>query len=53
MKRIIMASTVQYILSVSPNYFGDMRVEGKTSSNGIDYFILLDDYYDDGITNPY
>ena len=53
MKTIIMATTVQYILSIAPNYFGETRVEGRHSSSGIEYFVVIDDYYDDGIVNPY
>ena len=48
-----MATTVQYILSIAPNYFGDTKVEKKSTSSGIDYFLVIEEYYDDGVENPY
>lgn len=52
--KIIMANTVQFILSIAPNYFGNIPVEGKITSSGIEYFVVKEEIpYDDGVTNPY
>lgn len=53
MKLIIMANTVEYILGVHPEYFGEIHVNHKHTSSGIDYFVVAEDYFDDGVTNPY
>ena len=53
MKTIIMATTAQYILSISQNYFGDIHVLPHTTSSGVDYFVVNEEYFDDGVENPY